>query len=1075
MVPARRVSRLRCALMIAAVVACLHAGNAAAARLPALQPVDQQQLSMDPGTTYTLVGGDGRGLTQIVTAGRTGTLIGVALAIGCSPGSVLSVDIQSVDRGVPGGTTLSSVSGLVPAGFPTAATGFWTFWLFPGVSFAAGQQFAVNVAVSSGTCAVASAASDNPYAGGHACLFTGTRWEALARGDLPFRTFVESTVTSTGALGAASYTDGYYHYFLNTDNRSIDVYTSHGGYSTGPSVGRLAPQLNGDDAVVFDFTSLTLGAGVLMDVVGSLGRPAVIAATGDVTIAGTLRVGHGRPGGATASAAGTPAGAGGGGGGAGPGYYVTVWSGGYQVYEALLGGGGGGGGSTEIGADGEASQSLIDVNGVTHVLAGGAGGDVSASRDVLRGGSGGGAGADRPMWGGPATYGFGGGGAGGGGLAIVAGGNIIVATTGRIDADGSPGAASNDGGAGGGGGGGYVLMDAGAAFSVASGGVVTAAGGAGGLGPAAPLSYSAGGFGGGGRILYRAGSVDVAGTLNAGGGPVERAVDVTGVIRDLEGKAVAGIPVFLTGLSAGVALTDENGRYTLWGVINPGSHLIRPQLTDYLSAPPATFTFSPASGVPSLQNPRIDFLVTNGMFRRYLAEGATHSGFDVELGVLNCTNVTAHANFQFLTGASVVSYPLEVPAHTRRTVLPRQIAGLASTDFSTVLASDEPLTLDRSMSWDATGYGGHAETSVGGPASTWYLAEGATHSGFDLYYLIQNPNTQAVVVEVEWLLPPSFVPPPGFQPVLLKAIPAMARDTVWVDGVFGLANTDVSAIIRSPGHLPVIVERAMYQSRALHFEAGHDSAGVTSSRPSWFLAEGATHSGFAMYILVANPNDTAVDVEVQYLLGDGTSFTVTALEDPNLHVPAKSRLTIPVATHDPRLASADVSAVVRETAGRGIIVERAMWWPGNYTTWTEAHNSAGAVQTGVAWTLAGGALGGAAQTSTYVLVANTSAFDASVQAVLHFEDGTTATTEMTVLANSRANFNLTPSTISMYPGLTASFTAAEIAAGKRFGVLVESLPTVNGTAQIVVERAMYWNAGGVHWAAGTNCVATRLR
>jgi hypothetical protein len=39
--------------------------------------------------------------------------------------------------------------------------------------------------------------------------------------------------------------------------------------------------------------------------------------------------------------------------------------------------------------------------------------------------------------------------------------------------------------------------------------------------------------------------------------------------------------------------------------------------------------------------------------------------------------------------------------------------------------------------------------------------------------------------------------------------------------------------------------------------------------------------------------------------------------------------------------------------------------------------------------------------------------------------------------------------------------------------VVESLgPT---PVQIVVERAMYSNAGGVQWAAGTNALATRLQ
>jgi hypothetical protein len=40
-------------------------------------------------------------------------------------------------------------------------------------------------------------------------------------------------------------------------------------------------------------------------------------------------------------------------------------------------------------------------------------------------------------------------------------------------------------------------------------------------------------------------------------------------------------------------------------------------------------------------------------------------------------------------------------------------------------------------------------------------------------------------------------------------------------------------------------------------------------------------------------------------------------------------------------------------------------------------------------------------------------------------------------------------------------------------VVVESLGLP--AAEIVVERAMYSDALGVHWAAGTNAVATKLR
>ena len=46
------------------------------------------------------------------------------------------------------------------------------------------------------------------------------------------------------------------------------------------------------------------------------------------------------------------------------------------------------------------------------------------------------------------------------------------------------------------------------------------------------------------------------------------------------------------------------------------------------------------------------------------------------------------------------------------------------------------------------------------------------------------------------------------------------------------------------------------------------------------------------------------------------------------------------------------------------------------------------------------------------------------------------------------------------------------AVGKRFGMLVESIGVT--PAQIVVERAMYSDANGVNWAAGTNALATKL-
>ena len=97
---------------------------------------------------------------------------------------------------------------------------------------------------------------------------------------------------------------------------------------------------------------------------------------------------------------------------------------------------------------------------------------------------------------------------------------------------------------------------------------------------------------------------------------------------------------------------------------------------------------------------------------------------------------------------------------------------------------------------------------------------------------------------------------------------------------------------------------------------------------------------------------------------------------------------------------------------------------------------------------------------TYILVANTSERPADVTVTLLFEDGTSAAQTFTGIPG-RSRFNVPVG--GFFPG----------AAGKRFGAIVESVGVA--PAQIVVERAMYWDAGGQRWAAGTNALATRLQ
>lgn len=135
---------------------------------------------------------------------------------------------------------------------------------------------------------------------------------------------------------------------------------------------------------------------------------------------------------------------------------------------------------------------------------------------------------------------------------------------------------------------------------------------------------------------------------------------------------------------------------------------------------------------------------------------------------------------------------------------------------------------------------------------------------------------------------------------------------------------------------------------------------------------------------------------------------------------AHSRLTISVEHEDAKLANTAVSATIESIDGVGIIVERAMWWPGS--NWYEAHNSPGTTSTGTAWAMAEGEEGGQDDTQTYILIANTSASAGSAVVTLMFEDGTSEERTISLLPHSRTNV-----------GVRDFFPQA---LGRRFGALV---------------------------------------
>ncbi len=464
-----------------------------------------------------------------------------------------------------------------------------------------------------------------------------------------------------------------------------------------------------------------------------------------------------------------------------------------------------------------------------------------------------------------------------------------------------------------------------------------------------------------------------------------------------------------------------------------------------------------------------------GSFDYYFAEGATiNHFFKTRFTLLNPDPTTAASvSVEFQTTGGVLTHSLSVPAHTQVTLdastlaatVPA-LAALDSAEFSTVFHSDIAIVADRTMTWDNNGYGSHAETSVQAPGSVWYLAEGATINGFDLYYLIQNPNTDSLNDEITV----TYLLPGGQAPIVRTySMPGKSRMNIYVNAEPGLANKEVSAIITTPAGKPVIVERAMYLSGGgLFWAAGHESAGIQTPATAWFFAEGSTGDFFDEFLLVGNPNSGTAHITTTYLFDDGTVCT------KNDQVPGLSRFNIWVDAEvipgcGRSLANAAVSATI--TSDIPVVAERTMWWPGpTAATWTEAHNAAGATSAGTKWAVADGEQGGSASNETYLLIANTSSYAGTARVTLYLADGTTTFHDVALPANSRTNVAVGA------PVENGGFGAA--VANKRFGAVIESLPVSGQTnpAQIVVERAMYSNGpGATLWAAGTDVLATKIQ
>lgn len=190
--------------------------------------------------------------------------------------------------------------------------------------------------------------------------------------------------------------------------------------------------------------------------------------------------------------------------------------------------------------------------------------------------------------------------------------------------------------------------------------------------------------------------------------------------------------------------------------------------------------------------------------------------------------------------------------------------------------------------------------------SRWYFAEGNVQDFFQRLAMF-NPTSETASATV------SLRPPDGGAPLTrIFTIPAGGRTDFVVSDVISNTN-DLPMVVES--NATIIVDRAM--GTAADIDGG---PGITTPSRIWYFAEGSTAEGFATYLVLFNPQATAVDATVTFMKDDGTT------KDQKVRIGPQQRTVVSV--NDPDVLP-DAGFGARVLASQPIVAERTMRFGAN--------------------------------------------------------------------------------------------------------------------------------------------------
>lgn len=320
--------------------------------------------------------------------------------------------------------------------------------------------------------------------------------------------------------------------------------------------------------------------------------------------------------------------------------------------------------------------------------------------------------------------------------------------------------------------------------------------------------------------------------------------------------------------------------------------------------------------------------------------------------------------------------------------------------------------------------------AMAAPQPVWYLAEGSTAWGFGCEIDIENPNTTSVTVRVTYMTPSG--------PVSRPDLSLYPESVTYLYPRGDLGEADFSTRLECLEGKTIAVDRTMFwmggpiipeSGEPLSMET-HSSVAVSGPATTWYLPEGSSNWGFETWLLIQNPNASAVTCDVTYMI-EGVGPAVVQKT-----VPGQSRASYNMKDD---VGAADAS--IQVDSPLPVIPERAMY----RNERRMGHESIGTTNPAVDYYLAEGTT--AWGFTTFLLIQNPNAVTNQVDITYMKPSGPTVMAPIYVPARSRKTIRVN----DWLPDTDLSIQ-------------------VHGSLPLVAERAMYWGADTIYGEVGHDSI-----